>query len=219
MEVYIMSNYKEIARRKLADQIIAQLKKRNIEGYYCESKEETLEKAVSFLNLGCSVSWGGSESLKEIGFMDYMASQKENYQIIDRFQGKTPEEKRNLHAKATMADYYYMSSNAITKDGILVNMDGSGNRVASLCYGPNHVVLIVGMNKVTATIEEAIDRIHLIAAPTNTIRMELNTPCALTGSCADCFSKDCICGSLVITRYNRQEGRIKVLLVGEDLGF
>lgn len=214
-----MTAYKQIARKNLAIQMIEHLKKRNMEGYYCETKKEALEKAISFLPSQCSISQGGSESLNEIGFMDYMKVHKDDYQIIDRFAGKTVEEKREIYGKSTMADYYFMSANAITKDGIIVNMDGSGNRVACLCHGPNHVVLVIGMNKVAYNLEDAINRIHLVAGPTNTIRQQMNTPCSKTGSCADCLSKDCICCNLVITRYNRQDGRIKVILTGEDLGF
>jgi hypothetical protein len=214
-----MTTYKQIARKNLADQMIKKLEKRNMEGYYCETKEGALKKAISFLEPGCSISWGGSESLNQMGFMDYMKEHKDEYQILDRFAGETAEEKREIYGKATMADYYYMSANAITKDGVIVNMDGSGNRVASLCHGPAHVVLVIGMNKVAFNIEDAVDRIHLIAGPTNTIRQNMDTPCSKTGSCADCLSKDCICCNLVITRYNRQDGRIKVILVGDDLGF
>lgn len=214
-----MVNYKMAARKNLADQIMKNLKKRNMESYYCQTKEEALQQAISLLPEGCSVSWGGSTSLEEIGFMDYIEENSDKYTVFNRFIGKTNEEKRELYAKGALSDVYFMSSNAITKDGILVNMDGSGNRVASLCHGPNQVVLIVGMNKVAANLEEAIDRIHMIAGPTNVIRQQVDTPCMTTGSCVDCLSEECICCQLVITRFNRVNGRIHVILVGEDLGF
>lgn len=213
-----MTEYLKTSRENLANQMIQNMKKRNMEGFYCATKEEALEKALSFLEPGCSVSWGGSETLNEIGFMDEIKNHTE-CEIIDRFSAKTAEEKRQIYARATLSDYYYMSSNAITKDGILVNMDGSGNRVAALCHGPNHVVLVVGMNKVATTVEEAVNRIELVAGPSNTIRQKMDTPCSKTGSCTHCFSKDCICASLVVTRFCRQPGRIKIILVGENLGF
>lgn len=214
-----MTNYKMTARKNLADQLMKNLKKRNMESYYCETKEDALKQAIALLPEGSSVSWGGSTSLEEIGFMDYIEENSDHYTVYNRFVGQTNEEKRELYAKGALSDVYFMSSNAITKDGILVNMDGTGNRVASLCHGPNKVVLVIGMNKVSANIDEAIDRIHMVAGPTNVIRQKVDTPCATTGSCVNCLSKECICCQLIITRFNRTDGRIHVILVGEDLGF
>jgi hypothetical protein len=199
--------------------IMKQLEKRNIESYYCNTKENALAQAISLLKPGCSVSWGGSATLEEIGLIDYIKKHTNDYIVYDRDTAKNPEEKKEIYRKASTCDCYFMSSNAITKDGILVNIDGNGNRVASLCNGPDQVVLIVGMNKVSGSIEEAIDRIHMIAAPANALRLKLKTPCTLTGDCMQCLSKECICSQLVVTRFNRNNGRIKVILVGEDLGF
>ena len=142
-----------------------------------------------------------------------------NYALIDRKQAKTPEEARELYARTVMADYYFMSTNAITMDGELVNIDGNGNRIACLVQGPSHVCLIVGRNKVSVTLEDAIGRARNIAAPPNVQRLHRQTPCAATGRCADCFSPDCICSHTVITRRSLHPGRIQVFLVNEDLGY
>lgn len=203
----------------LAETVMKNLEKRNMEACYCDTKEEALEKACSYLSEGCSVSWGGSATLHSIGLIDYLTANEGTYTLYNRFACKTAEEKREMYAKGTLSDVYFMSSNALTKDGILVNMDGSGNRVASLAYGPNMVVLVIGMNKVTSTVEDAVHRIEMQAAPINTVHLNLDTPCTKTGTCIHCKSKSCICCNLAITRYNRVDGRIKVILVGEDLGY
>ena len=142
-----------------------------------------------------------------------------DYELIDRAEAKTPQEHRAMYARIVCSDYYLMSSNAVTLDGELVNVDGNANRVACLCQGPQHVILVVGMNKIAATVEDAIHRIHTCACPPNAIRVGAETPCSKTGVCADCLSPDCICCQTVITRKSRHNGRIIVLLVGEELGF
>lgn len=200
-----------------AASIIKHLERRGMEGYYCSTSKEAVEKALSFMEKGASISWGGSETLKECGIMD--AIRTADFKLIDRDTGKNPQERTVLMKQGLTADYFLMSSNAITKDGQLVNIDGTGNRAAALVYGPEHVLLFVGMNKVTKTLEEAISRVHEIAAPANAIRLGLHTPCSITGSCANCLSTDCVCSHTVLTRFNRIPGRIKVLLIGECLGY
>jgi hypothetical protein len=156
-------------------------------------------------------------TLTESGLMDVL--RKSNYQIIDRETAKTPEEVREMGGKLCCADYFLMSTNAITAKGELVNMDGRANRVSFLCYGPQYVIILAGMNKVVTDVESGIDRIRVMAAPPNTVRLNKNTPCAVNGICADCQSPDCICSQLVITRRSGMPGRIKVVLVGEELGY
>ena len=156
-------------------------------------------------------------TIKECGLMD--ALEKGNYTLIDRMTAVTPQEKREIFAKTVMADYYLMSTNAITMDGELVNIDGFANRVSCLCAGPEHVIIIAGMNKVVKDVQSGLDRIRTKAAPPNTVRLGKNTPCAKNGVCGDCFSPDCICSQIVITRRSGIPGRIKVILVNEDLGF
>jgi hypothetical protein len=197
--------------------ILERLKKRNMEGYFCETSADAVELALSLMPEGSSISWGGSETISECGLMD--AIREKNYTLIDRATAKTPEEKREIYGKTVMADYFLMSTNAITMEGELVNIDGFANRVACLCAGPEHVLVIAGMNKVVKNVESGLDRIRTKAAPPNTVRLNKNTPCAKTGICGNCFAPDCICSQTVITRRSGIPGRIKVILVNEDLGF
>ena len=212
-----MQSPKEIYYENLADSLIEQFSRRQIEGYYAKDKEEAKDIACRFLTPGCTVAWGGSATLSEIGLIDAIRSS--DCVIYDRFAPETPEEKREMFGKIATADYYFMSSNAITLDGQLVNIDGHGNRVASLIHGPQNVIVIAGMNKVTADIDNAIKRVHHFAAPPNAARLNLKTQCAETGKCHNCLSPDCICDQIVITRRSFIPGRIKVILVGESLGF
>lgn len=202
---------------KQAATIIKRLEKRNITGYYCPDRTSAAEKVLSIIEDGSTVSWGGSMTLKECGVID--ALKQAPVTLLDRASAKTPEEVRTIYRKAFSADYYLMSSNAITLDGQLVNIDGNGNRVAALTFGPEHVILVVGMNKVTKTVEEALDRVHNVAAPPNAVRLGSDTPCSVTGVCADCLSPQCLCAQVLVTRYSRTPGRIQVVLVGETLGY
>lgn len=208
---------KKIYYENIADTLIDQFSRRQIEAYYAQDADEALEKACRFLTPGCSVAWGGSVTLNEIGLID--AIKASDCVIYDRFTAKTPDERRDMFSKIAACDYYFMSSNAITLDGQLVNIDGTGNRVASLIHGPSNVIVIAGMNKLVANVEEAIHRIQNFAAPPNTVRLNYNTPCRETGKCGNCLSPDCICDQIVITRRSFIAGRIKVILVGETLGY
>ena len=208
---------KEIANQSLANTIIKNMHKKNMEGYYCATSAEAVEKALSLMPEGASVTWGGSMTLTECGLMD--ALKTANYEIIDRDTAKTPEEARLIYAKQVMADYYLMSSNAITIGGELVNIDGRANRISCLCWGPQNVIIIVGMNKVASDVESAVQRVRNIAAPPNCIRLNKNTPCAQTGKCGDCYSPESICSQILVTRRSSTPNRIKVILVGETLGY
>ena len=200
-----------------ANTIIKNLEKRRMEGYYCATKEEAVKKAIELMPAGSSIGWGGSMTLSETGLMD--ALKEKDYRLIDRMAGKTPEETKKLYSEICMADCYLMSTNAITLDGELVNIDGRGNRVAFLCFGPDRVIILAGMNKVVPDVKAGIDRVRNMAAPPNTVRLNRNTPCSVTGKCADCLSPDCICGQTVITRLSMVPGRIKIILIGEELGY
>lgn len=208
---------KQQAYENLADSIIDKFNTRGIEGYYCNTKEEALGIAKRFLTPGCSVSWGGSETLKEIGLIDGLEAS--DYVIYDRKSAKNEEEARELYGKIVTVDYFFMSSNAITLDGQLVNIDGAGNRVACLIHGPANVIIVAGMNKIATDVESAIARVRNMAAPANTVRLNKNTPCSTLGRCANCLSDDCICDQIVITRKSIKPNRIKVILVGEELGY
>lgn len=212
-----MKTFRETAFEKQAVGIIKNLNARNMEGYYFEDSKSCVEKILSMMPAGSSVSWGGSMSLSECGLMDALKSA--DYKLIDRATAKTPEETREIYSKAVMADYYLMSTNAITLDGELLNIDGFGNRVACLITGPSNVILIVGRNKVALNLESAIARARNIAAPINVQRLNKQTPCLTTGKCENCSSPDCICNQFVVTRRSGAKGRIKVFLVNEDLGY
>ncbi|MFG6330234.1 MAG: lactate utilization protein [Lachnospiraceae bacterium] len=205
------------SNKNAAATILNKLSKRGIEGYFCETSEEAVKKALELMPEKSAVSWGGSMTIQECGLMD--ALKKHEYTLIDRAAAVTPQEKRALYARTVMADYYLMSTNAITMNGELVNIDGFGNRVACLCAGPEHVLILAGMNKVVMDVEAGIRRIRTKAAPPNTTRLNKDTPCARTGVCGNCFSPDSICSQIVVTRRNGIPGRIKVLLINEDLGF
>jgi len=208
---------KEIANQNLANTMIKNMAKKNLEGYYCATSAEAVEKALSLMPEGSSVTWGGSMTLTECGLMD--ALKTANYEIIDRDTAKTPEEARVMYAKQVMADYYLMSTNAITINGELVNIDGRANRVSCLCWGPQNVIVIAGMNKVCSEVESAIQRVRDMAAPPNCVRLNKNTPCAQTGKCGDCYSQESICSQFLVTRRSSTPNRIKVILVGEELGY
>ena len=189
-----------------------------MKGYYCPTKEDAVNTAMSLTAADTTVSFGGSMSLSESGVMDALKA-RTDIRLLDRSFAKTPEDIRQVYLDSFGADTYFMSTNAITLDGQLVNIDGNGNRVAALIYGPTQVVLIVGMNKVVPTVEDAFRRVRTSATPPNCLRLNINTPCAATGVCADCRSESCICNQIVITRHSKTADRIKVLLVGEELGY
>jgi hypothetical protein len=201
----------------LADSLIEKFNLRGIEGYYCDNKEEALSMAKRFLTPGCSVAWGGSETLKDIGFFDMLESL--DCVLYDRADAVTQEQKEELYSKTINADYFFMSSNAITLDGQLVNIDGTSNRLAFLLYGPKNVIVIAGMNKIATDVDNALARVRNIAAPPNAARLNTNTPCKELGRCADCLTDDCMCCEIVVTRKSRIPNRIKVILVGEELGY
>lgn len=209
---------RDIYNDRLAATVIEGLKKRNIEGYYCQYASLALDLAKTFIKPNASVCVGGSKTLREIGLQDYLKAGG-SFVFHDQSVAKTQEERQDIMREAFSADIYFMSTNAITKDGILYNVDGNSNRVAALCFGPKEVVIIAGMNKVVTDLTEADQRVHQQAAPINCIQLNKETPCAKTGVCGNCLSSHTICCQCVATRYSGHSGRIKVILVGENLGF
>ena len=203
--------------RLLGEKIIKGLVSRNMEGYYAETKEAALAKAMEWIPEGSSISWGGSVSVNEIGLKQAVC--EGNYKAYNREAAKTPEEKRKIELIAYDCDYFLTSANAITEDGILVNIDGIGNRVSAIANGPRNVLMIIGMNKVVKDVENAVSRARNEAAPVNAQRFGLDTPCSEYGTCFDCKSKDTICCQFLVTRFSKAAGRIKVILVNDDLGF
>ena len=198
----------------LAQKVIKGLESRNMAGYYAASREEALKKALSLIPEYSTVTMGGAMSAHEIGLVDALKSG--NYHFIDRDQAT---DKRAAMLAAYDADVFLSSVNAMTDDGILVNIDGNSNRVSAICQGPKHVLFIVGMNKVCGDLDSAMKRARNVAAPTNAQRFGLSTPCAKNGKCMDCKSPDTICCQFLITRFSRHTGRIHVILVNDTLGF
>lgn len=209
--------HKQLAFQTATESIIKNLEKRNMEGYFFENSASCVKAITGMIEDGSVISWGGSESIKECGLMDALS--KGNYTLVDRLTAKSPEEARELYVKAVLSDYYLMSTNAITFDGELINIDGNGNRVACLIHGPKNIIMVVGMNKLVSDVESGYERVCDIAAPANAKRLNKNTPCFHTGKCGDCFSPDCMCSQIVVTRRSGQKGRIKVFFVAEDLGY
>lgn len=210
-------NPKQEYYKTMSKTLIKKLELRGMEGHYCSTKEEAKELALSLMEKGSSVTWGGTETIKEIGLFDALDSA--DYNLLDRTTAKTPEEQREFYGKAVMADYFLMSSNAITLDGELINIDGNGNRVACLITGPRNVIVVAGVNKLVSDVASGIARVHNFAAPPNGARLNTNTPCAITGRCGNCLADGCMCCQEVVTRKSRVPGRIKVIIVGESLGY
>ncbi len=198
----------------LAEKTIRGLKSRNMEGYYAADKEAALEIALSLIPEGSSVTMGGGMSVHEIGLVNVL--KEGNYNFIDRDAEK---DKRAAMLKAYDADFYLSSVNAMTEDGVLVNIDGNANRVSAIAQGPKKVIFIVGMNKVCSDVDGAMKRARNVAAPINAQRFGLSTPCAKTGACWNCKSPDTICCQFLITRFSKHAGRIHVILVNDNLGF
>lgn len=203
--------------KKKAEKLIPMLEKRNFEVYYCENGKEAAEKALTLIDKNDLIAWGGSRTVSEIGLLDLLRSK--GYNLLDRDTAKTDEDRFEIMRRGLLSDTFLMSSNAISEDGVLVNIDGLGNRLAAMLFGPKSIIVIAGMNKVCPTVEEAEDRAHNIAAVKNAERFGLTKTGCAHGKCVDCLSDECMCSYIVKTRRSKQKGRIKIILVGEDLGF
>lgn len=208
---------KKIYYSVVAEKVLKQFEKRGIEGHYFNSPEELLDFVKKLVPENSVVSWGGSMSVRDSGVLEYLRSGK--FRTVDREKADTPEKLIQVYRDALSSDFYFTGSNAITMDGKLVNIDGTGNRVAAMCCGPSHVIVIAGMNKVVRDEDAAMERVKNYAAPVNVIRLGKNNPCASTGKCEHCLTPSCICSFTVITRRSPVAGRIKVLLAGTELGF
>jgi L-lactate utilization protein LutB len=212
-----MSTPQELRNRKLGVKVVKALQNRHFEAWYADSPGEAADKVLSLIPKNGTVSWGGSLTISALGIQERLV--KEGYQVLDRDQAKSPEERQEIMRRALLCDTFLSGSNAISEDGQLVNIDGNGNRVAAMIYGPRQVIVVAGMNKVAKTLEDAVSRARTIAAPLNQQRFPgQKTPCNETGSCANCLSPDSICTFIVHTRLCKPAGRIKVILVGADLG-
>lgn len=203
--------------RLLGERVIRGLESRNMEGFYAETKEEALELALKMIPEESTVAWGGSMSISEIGLKKAIC--EGNYREYNRDDAKDREEKRKIELATYDCDYFLTSANAITEDGVMVNIDGFANRVSAIASGPRNVIMIVGMNKVVKDVDDAMSRARNEAAPINAQRFPLDTPCSKTGTCFDCKSPDSICCQILITRFSKLPKRIKVILVNDTLGF
>ena len=212
-----MTEAKKAYYSKRGEILVKNLRSRHFDAWYCADRAEALEKALEIIPAGSVVGWGGALSARQIGLLD--ALNAGDYRAIDRDQTKTPEERKAAMKKCLLSDVFITGANALSLDGQMVNIDGMGNRVAAIVYGPETVLVIAGMNKVADTLDAALVRARTVAAPMNQQRFSGNTPCTVTGSCADCKCAESICNQILITRNCRPAGRIKFILVGEDLGF
>lgn len=203
--------------KQSADKILANLKRRGFDAHFCETSAEAVTLALDLTDKNGTASWGGSMTLSQIGLMDKLRDG--GFNLIDRDTAKTAEERTELMRSALLCDTFFMSTNAMSADGVLVNVDGNGNRVAAMCYGPKSVIIIVGKNKVCDTLEEAEYRARNVAAPLNVERFGFTKTGCQKGKCTDCLGGECICSYIIKTRKSNIAGRIKIILVDEDLGF
>ena len=204
------------------------LRRHNMAAYYVETKEEVLPLLESLMNDGETVTHGGSETLKQCGVIDLLNSGRYNY--LDRSKAADREEVEEIYRKSFSADTYLTSSNAVTEGGLLFNVDGNSNRVAAICYGPKQVIFICGFNKIVKDLDEAVVRLKTVASPKNTKRLGCDTYCAREGECLamgrdasymcdGCKSPERICCNYVVSARQRHKDRMKVIIVGEELGY
>ena len=212
-----MNSIKEKRNLLLGEALVKNLERRHFEAHYCATSAEAVALVSSLIADGSSVTWGGSMTIRDMGLT--AALQERPLRIIDRDKATTPEEKQAAYQAAFGADVYLTSANAISEDGVVVNIDGNGNRVAAITWGPKRVIMVVGMNKVAQDVESALKRARSIAAPVNAARFDIVTPCKVDGRCHNCNSPQCICNYVHLMRNSYPEHRHVVVLVGEDLGY
>lgn len=207
----------EIRNEKAAGKVIKNLARRNIEAFYCPTAQEAVAKVLEMIPQGSSITWGGSMSIRDIGIPAALADAGK-YEVYDRDKAPDRAAATEIYLKAFSCDYYLSSANAITEDGVIVNIDGTGNRVAAITFGPRNVIFIIGMNKLTQDTDSALARARSLAAPVNTARFDIQTPCKLDGVCHNCLSDDSICNYIHYLRHS-PKGKHKVILVGESIGY
>ena len=208
---------KELRNERLAERMIKNLKRRNMEAFYCKTSEETIQKVLELIPDGSSITWGGSMTIRDMGIPDALRK-KGTYEVLDRDLVEGHEEKVQMYVRAFTTDVYLSSANAISEDGVIVNIDGNGNRVAAITWGPKKVIFIIGLNKVAQTVEAALARARSTASPTNAARFDIKTPCQVDGVCHNCNSPESICNYVHFLR-NSPHGKHTVILVDENLGY
>ena len=207
----------EQRNERLAKTIIKNLQRRHIEAFYCPTGDEAVKKVSELIEDGSSVTWGGTMTVRDLG-IPQMLKDRGTLQVLDRDMVETAEEKQAMYLRAFSADVYLSSANAISEDGVIVNIDGNGNRVAAITWGPKKVIFVIGLNKVAQTVEAALVRARSTASPINAARFDIKTPCQIDGVCHNCNSADSICNYVHFLR-NSPRGRHTVVLVGEALGY
>ena len=207
----------ELRNSRLAERMIKNLARRNMQAFYCPTAEEAVSKVLELIPAGSSVTWGGSMSIRDIGIPDALRA-KGCYDVLDRDLVEGDEAKVQMYVRAFTTDVYLSSANAISEDGVIVNIDGNGNRVAAITWGPKKVIFVIGLNKVAQTVEAALARARSTASPTNAARFDIQTPCQVDGVCHNCNSPECICNYVHFLR-NSPRGKHQVVLVGEDFGY
>lgn len=207
----------EERNERLAKTLIKNLQRRHIEGFYCATGEEAVKKVSELIDDGNSVTWGGTMTVRDLGIPNYLRK-RGTLEVLDRDLAETPEDKQAIYFKAFSADVYLTSANAISEDGVIVNIDGNGNRVAAITWGPKKVIFVIGMNKVAQTVEAALSRARGTASPINAARFDIKTPCQVDGVCHNCNSPESICNYVHFLR-NSPKGRHVVVLVGDNLGY
>ena len=218
---------KQLIWEKQIQTVMKNLRKNRMEAYYVPSRDAVASQVAALLHPGDTVAVGGSETLKQTGVLELLRNGE--YRFLDRYApGLSPEQVRRIFLDSFDADAYLCSTNAVTLNGELYNVDGNANRVAAMCYGPRSVILVVGCNKIVKNLQEAVSYVKRVSAPANTVRLGCHTPCAETGICIGLEGTDCtagcgndnrICCTYVVMARQRDPGRIKVILVGEELGF
>ena len=211
------NNLKWVNEQKVL-RTIESLNKNNMNGYLVNTNEELIEKIKELVGEGATVSCGGSVSLFETGVMDHLRSGR--YKFLDRYEeGLSKEEITNIFKESFFANAYFASSNAVTEDGKLYNVDGNGNRVAAMLFGPEKVILIVGVNKIVKNIDEAVMRNREISAPANAKRLNKLTPCTKVGYCVDCKGSDKICREFTVISSQGDKDRIHVIFMNKEIGY
>lgn len=216
-----MNEFMETRNEKYAASLIKAFERRHMKAFYARDGRQALTKVMELIPDGAKVANGGTMTAAQIGVFDALREREKRGEVtfIDRSKAVTPEERRAVYLQSFDTDVYIMGTNAFSEDGQLVNIDGNGNRLAALLYGPKSVIVLASMDKAAATLEDAIARARHTAAPINAQRFDIHTPCKVTGMCGNCNSPDSICNNIVITRNDSKNGRIKVILIGETLGF
>jgi len=212
-----MTTPKDLRNKRLAERMIKNLKRRHMEAFYCETAEEAVKKVSELIPDGSSVTWGGSMTIRDMGIPQALR-ELGTLEVLDRDLVVSNEEKLQMYVRAFTADVYLSSANAISEDGVIVNIDGNGNRVAAITWGPKKVIFVIGLNKVAQTVEAALARARSTASPINAARFDIQTPCQQDGVCHNCNSSESICNYVHFLR-NSPRGKHTVVLVGEDLGY